>query len=112
VATNTDIYVSEYGERKPLYVDCQFNMASATSATFHGSASAGTVSATASILAANYTASCDGTVFSANHAVKIVFASGVFSGQADTYKCWIECNFVASRLISDTFKFVVSNDGD
>ena len=107
----TDIFVNEYGSKKPLYVNAEFNVASATSATLHGSASAGTFSATASVLGANYTTSA-GDVFSANKAFVVVFTSGVFSGQADTYRCWIEANFAASRLYSSNFKFKVSNPGD
>ena len=108
----TDIYVNEYGPKKPLYIDLQFDVASATSCRVYMSASAGTYSASVSILGANVTVSACDTVFSANKAVELIFASGDFSGQADTYKAWVEATFSGSRLISSTFRFTVSNPGD
>ena len=111
MASNTDIYVNEYGVKKPLYIDLQYDVASATSCRVHMSASAGTYSASVSILGANLTTSC-GTIFSANKAVELIFASGDFSGQADTYTAWVEATFSGSRLISSTFRFTVSNPGD
>ena len=108
----TDLYVNEYGSLKPLYIDVGYNVSAATSCRIYMSASAGTYSASVSILGSNVTASACGTVFSANKGVEIIFASGDFSAQADTYKAWLECTFSASRLISSTFKFKVSNPGD
>ena len=107
----TDLWVNEYGSLKPLYIDLAYNVSAATSCRLYMSASAGTYSASVSILGANYTASC-GTVFSANKAIKHEFASGDFSGQADTYAVYVAANFNGSRLISSSFKFKVSNPGD
>ena len=106
----TDIYVNEYG--KSLFVDLGYNIASATSARVKFSSSAGTFSASVSILGANYTASACNTVYYANKAIEYVFTSGDFSGQVDTYDAWVEVTFAASRLVSSTFKFTVSNPGD
>jgi hypothetical protein len=108
----TDIYVNEWGSKKPLYVNLEYDVASATSCRIHMSASAGTYSASVSILGANVTVSACDTVFSANKAIECIFASGDFSGQADTYTAWIEATFSDARLISSTFRFKVSNPGD
>lgn len=111
MASNTDLYVGEFG--KTVYVDCQYDLSSATLVLILMSASAGTFSATCSVLGANYTASACGTVFSADKAVEYVVASGDFSGQADTYTAWIEATFgTTAKLISSTFTFTVSNPGD
>lgn len=111
MSNNTDLYVGEFG--KQLYIDAQYNLSSATVVMLMMSASAGTFSATCSVLAANYTASACGTVFSANKAVEYTVASGDFSAQADTYKAWIEATFgTSAKLISSTFTFTVSQPGD
>jgi hypothetical protein len=107
----TDLYVNEYGSLKPLYIDVGYNVSAATSCRLYMSASAGTYSASVSILGANLTTSA-GTIFSANKAVEAVFASGDFSAQADTYTCWVKATFASSVLISSTFKFKVSIPGD
>lgn len=106
----TDLYIGEFG--KQLYVDCQYDLSSATNVMLVMSASAGTFSATCSVIAANYTTSA-GVIFSASKAVEYTFASGDFSGQADTYKAWVRATFgTSAKLISSTFDFKVSNPGD
>lgn len=106
----TDLYLTEYGKR--ILIDVGYDVSSATLVRVLFSASAGTVSATCSILGANYTTSC-GSIFSAERAVEYVVASGDFSATgADNYRGWVEVTFPSAKLISDSFEFIVTTPGD
>ena len=107
----TDIYVGEFG--KQIIIGADYNLSSTTLVLLKASSSAGTFSATCSVLGANTTVSAEGVVYSANRGVEYTLASGDFSGQADTYKAWIEATFgTSAKLISSTFRFTVSEPGD
>lgn len=104
-----DLYASEYG--KSVIVNCEYDLSSATEIRILFSASATTFSATCSILAANYTTSA-GEVFSAGKAVEYLVGNGDFSASPGTYRAWIQATFTGARLVSDSFEFIVANDGD
>jgi hypothetical protein len=108
----TDIYLGEFGKR--VLVDLQYDISSATNVRILFSASAGTFSATCSIVGVNTTVSACGTIFSAEKAVEYIVASGDFSATgADTYTAWVESTFgTSAKLISSNFRFKVSNPGD
>ena len=110
----TDIYVGEFGKR--LLINLDYNVSSATTLEIHFSSSANVFvnSASVSVLGANTTATACGLIFSANKAVEYVLNSGDFSAAPGTYKVWIEAAFAnpASRLISSSFEFKVTNPGD
>ena len=98
-----------------IYVDTGYNLSSATNVEIHFSAPSGgnsfVNSASTSVLGSNFTTSACG-VFSAGKAVKWVTNSGDFSGGAGTWRCWITAEFgAATRLVSSSFKFRVSNPG-
>ena len=106
----TDIYLGEYG--RVIYINTDYDCSSAQSVFVKFSASAGTYSATCSVLASNVTSSA-GEVYSANKAVEWVIANDAFSATgADNFVAWVEATFPSSKLISSTFKFKVSNPGD
>ena len=106
----TDIYTNEFGKR--VLVDLDYDISSATTVRILFSSSAGTFSATCSTLGVNTTVSGCG-IFSAEKGAEYVVASGDFSGGAATYTAWVECTFgVTAKLVSSSFKFVVSNPGD
>ena len=112
MASKTDIYLGEYGAAKRIIIGVDYDVSSATLSRIVFSAPAGTFSATCSILGANYTTS-GGTVFSASKAFEYIPASGDFSAVgADSFRAWLNITFTGSRLISDSFTFVVSNPGD
>ena len=108
---STDIFLGEYG--RSVYVNLDYDISSATVRLIKFSASAGTFSASVSILGANYTTSA-GDVFSANKAIVWEIASGDFSATgADDYVGWVDLTFgTNARLISSNFSFTVSNPGD
>lgn len=107
----TDIYLGEYGKR--VLIDLQYNVSSASNIRILFSSSAGTYSATCSILGANTTVSACDSVFSANKAVEWVIDSSAFSATgAENYVAWVQATFGSTaKLISSTFTFEVTNPG-
>ena len=111
----SDIFTNTKGVT--IYVGTNYNISSATTLEIHFSAPSGgnsfvnSATASVSVLGANYSTSACG-VFSANKAIKYVVNSGDFSGGAGTWKCWVQAEFgAATRLVSSSFKFKVSNPG-